>query len=415
MFPILTDILTSTWLIHDERKEAYAALLLSLLKGERISEEGFEKARERNRSYVTSKSLVGHLSLSDANIPEGSIAVIPIRGEIMKYDQFCGPRGSLSITQEIKNADANPKIKSILLVVDSPGGQIDYTDILADTIKNSKTPIIAYIEGMAASAAYWIVSGASKIIASSDIDRIGSIGTMLFFADLQPYYEKQGVKFHEIYATKSTDKNKDVRDVLEGKYDNYRKGVLDRFNEKFHSSVKENRPGLDESTLTGKMFFAPEAITMGLIDEIGSMEYALQQTDIEVEVTDPEEANKEKSKNSDNMKITQKFAAIWNRLFGADEKAEEKEVTPEMMQQLNDQLSTLETSVKELTTAKEKAEKDLLTTKTELEALTQKYEKLKAEDAGGETTAKKDKDKISSESGEAVYAHDRIADQYLGK
>ena len=79
MFPILTDILTSTWLIHDERKEAYAALLLSLLKGERISEEGFEKARERNRSYVTSKSLVGPLSLSDANIPEGSIAVIPIR------------------------------------------------------------------------------------------------------------------------------------------------------------------------------------------------------------------------------------------------------------------------------------------------------------------------------------------------
>ncbi len=414
MFSILTDILTSTWLIHDERKEAYAALLLSLLKGERISEEGFGKAREKNRSYVTSKSLVGRLSLTDVNIPEGSIAVIPIRSEIMKYDQFCGPRGTISITEDIKNADSNPRIKSILLVVDSPGGQVTHTDILSDTIKNSKTPVIAYVEGMAASAAYWIISGAKKIIASSDIDRIGSIGTMLFFADLQPYYEKEGVKFHEFYATKSTEKNKDINDVLDGKYDDYRKNVLDRINEKFHASVKANRPGLDESTLTGKIFFAPEAIKMGLIDDIGSMDYALEQADVEVKITDPIEVNKEKFKNSNNMKITQKFTAIWNRLFGADEKAEEKEVTPEMMQQLNDQLSTLETSVKDLTTAKEKVEEDLLTTKTELETMTQKYEKLKAEDAGGETTAKKDKDKISSESGEAVYAHDKIADQYLG-
>jgi len=48
---------------------------------------------------------------------------------------------------------------------------------------------VAYIEGMAASAAYWIISGASKIIASSDLDRIGSIGTMLMVEDLQPSLE----------------------------------------------------------------------------------------------------------------------------------------------------------------------------------------------------------------------------------
>ena len=87
------------------------------------------------------------------------------------------------------------------MVVDSPGGQVTGTDLLAEAIKNSATPIVAYIEGMAASAAYWIISGASKIVASSDLDRIGSIGTMLMVEDLKPFFEAQGVKFHEVYAS----------------------------------------------------------------------------------------------------------------------------------------------------------------------------------------------------------------------
>jgi len=57
------------------------------------------------------------LDLPIPNIPEGSVAVIPIRSEILKYDQPCGPRGTQSILTDVKSADQNPNIKSILLVV----------------------------------------------------------------------------------------------------------------------------------------------------------------------------------------------------------------------------------------------------------------------------------------------------------
>jgi protease IV len=424
MIPILKDILTSDWLIHNERKDVYAALLLSLLKGERISmhEDDNEDAensenRSKNRSYVISKSLVGRdqrISLRDAQIPEGSIAVIPIRDEIFKYDQMCGPRGSMSILDDLKLAESNMNIKSILLVVDSPGGQVSYTDILADAVKNCGKPVIGYVEGMAASAAYWIVSGCTKIIASSELDRVGSIGTMLYFADLQPYYEKEGVVFHEVYATLSKDKNKDINDLLDGKYDDYRKNTLDRINQKFLSGVKENRPSLSASTLTGKIFFAPDAIQLGLIDEIGTMEYAIEQadnTEVPEEIPapgstpDPDSEPENKNSKTDTMKLGTKLTAIFSLLFGKEETAEEKELTTE-------NLETLNGKVKELQDANSKLTTDLQTAKTDLIEVTGKYNKLKNEDAAEETTAGKDKDKIEGddEDPSAGFKHNQVAD-----
>jgi len=181
------------------------------MKGEALSETDSSLARERNRPFVIcgDAHLPERTGFADTAIPEGSVAVIPIRSEILKYDLPCGPRGSQSILSDIKQSDQNPSIRSILLVVDSPGGQVTGTDLLADAIAKCETPVVAYIEGMAASAAYWIVSGAKRIIASSDLDRIGSIGTMLLVEDLQPAFEKLGVKFHEIYASLSTEKNLD--------------------------------------------------------------------------------------------------------------------------------------------------------------------------------------------------------------
>ena len=260
------------WLIEGERSAAYASMILSLLKGERISQEDSSLARQRNHPFVISSSgrQTQIQTLSDESFAGSSTAVIPIRSEILKYDQPCGPRGSQSILQDIKMADKHPDIGSILLIVDSPGGQVTGTDLLADAIRDAEKPVVAYIEGMAASAAYWIISGADKIIASSDLDRIGSIGTMLMAQDLQPALEKLGVKFHEVYASLSTDKNNDFNQVLSGNYDAYRSNVLDVINSKFLSTVRANRSKLGEVTLSGKVYFAREAIALGLIDEIGS-------------------------------------------------------------------------------------------------------------------------------------------------
>jgi len=406
MNPILAEIFSGAWLISNERSAAYASILLSLIKGESFSEGDSAISRERNRSYVISGTgdQKQRFGFSDTNIPEGSVAVIPIRSEILKYDQPCGPRGTQSILTDVKSADQNPNIKSILLVVDSPGGQVTGTDLLADAISNSTTPVVAYIDGMAASAAYWIISGASKIIASSDLDRIGSIGTMLMVEDLKPALEAEGIKFHEVYASLSVDKNKDFNQVLDGNYEAYQKNVLDVINSKFLSSVKLNRPGLEDSTLTGKIYFAPEAIALGLIDEIGSLDHAISIADSLTNEENIQSINHE-TKKSEPMKIKMTWKAIQSFFKMDPSNLDAQELTDERVQQINDQLATVTARNEELenllsaeTAAKETALSDL--------------ETLRLEDAGTETIAAKAADKIAGGSDNPVFAHDKIADEY---
>lgn len=407
MNKLLAEILNSQWLIDKERAHGYAALFLSLLKGEKAIDIDYGQQRADNKSFcIAAANKVNRYSLDDANIPEGSTAVIPIRGEIMKYDQMCGPRGSMTMTDEIKKADANPKISSIVLVVDSPGGTVDYTDILAEAVASSKTPIISYVEGMAASAAYWIISGSKKIIASSKIDRIGSIGVMMAFADMQPFYEAQGIVFHEFYATKSTDKNKDVNEVLDGKYDNYRKGVLDPINEEFHAAVKNNRPGLNKDVLTGKMFYAPDAIEMGLIDEIGNLDYAIEEAN--------RMASEQRINQSNNKEMKIKMNAAWLAImsfFGFDS-AKENELTEESIEKLNnelqsrgDRITQLEKELNDANTAKAEsekakadAEKALEEQKGQTAKVQKEFDDFKASDASEETKAAKLKDEMAKQA-----------------
>ena len=406
MNPILTEILSNAWLISKERSNAYASIILSMLRGESFSSSDHSLARERNRSYAISG--VGDQSqkfgFSDSNIPEGSVAIIPIRSEILKYDQPCGPRGSQSILTDVKSADQNPNIRSILLVVDSPGGQVTGTDLLADAIKNSDTPIVAFIEGMAASAAYWIISGASKIIASSDLDRIGSIGTMLMVEDLQPALEAQGVKFHEVYASLSVEKNADLNQVLDGNYEPYQKNVLDVINSKFLSTIKSNRSAVDDSTLTGKMYFATEAIALGLIDEIGSLEYAISVAAALSPVI-TEFSIQNETKNLEPMKINNTWKAIQGFFKMDPADLEAQELTMERVQQLNDELGNVTTRNQELETLLSDEQQSHADTKATLQA-------LQSEDAAIPIVATKDADKIESSADEPVYAHDKIADEF---
>lgn len=410
MNPLLTEILSGPWLINTERSAAYAAFLISLIKGERFFEGDSSLARERNRPYVIAGTgdQKQRYGFSDDGIPAGSVAVIPIRSEILKYDQPCGPRGTQSLLSDVKTAEQDPNIMSMVLVVDSPGGQVTGTDLLAEAISSSTKPVIAFIDGLAASAAYWIIAGADKIIASSDLDRIGSIGTMLMVEDLRPALEQSGVKFHEVYASLSTDKNAEFNEVLEGKYENYRENVLDVINQKFLASIRSNRPQVDEYALTGKIFFASDAIKMGLVDEIGSFDSALE---LAFQLGKPENVTSEfhEPNKIQTMKIKETWKAILGYFKMDPSDLQAQELTPDQMQQLNDELASVAARNAEL-------ENELAREKEAHALALSELEKLRSEDAGSETVAPKSADKFPGEGDEeTVYSHDRIADEFCGK
>lgn len=210
--------------------------------------------------------------------PHGSIAVISISGAITKHDQECGPDGMQSKASIIKECYSLKNIKGVILKIDSGGGEGTAMRLMSEAISERNKAVIAFIDDFACSAAYGIASGCDYIVANSEVAQMGSIGTYLTIADYEKYYEQKGIRLVEIYATLSKDKNKDYYEALKGNLEPLRK-VADKFNEMFISSIEKNRDGkLTEKREvwgTGKVFFAEEALKLGLIDEINSFSNTL--------------------------------------------------------------------------------------------------------------------------------------------
>ena len=99
------------------------------------------------------------------------------------------------------------------------------------------------------------------------------------FPDYAKYYEKEGIKVHTIYSNLSEYKNEPFELAKEGKYELIKSEVLDPLAQKFQQAVRERREGkLDEKVegiLSGKVFYAEDALKNGLIDSIGSEQKAV--------------------------------------------------------------------------------------------------------------------------------------------
>jgi protease IV len=267
-YKLTSAILKSVWAI-EPRAAIANGTLLSIILNHQQNELQIE---ESPKISAVSKNGYKYDNLESA--PSGSAAIIPIVGELMKYDQLCGPVGTKTIGKWIVEADQHPKINAIVLNIDSPGGTVDGTETLENIIKATKKPIVAFIDGMMCSAALWVGSAADIIIASTPHDEIGSIGVMVSFADVQPYYEKMGIKFHTIRAEQSKEKNEVFYQALAGNYDKIKKEMLNPLADAFIETIRTNRPGTTKEQYTGKVFFAKDVLG-SLVDGIGNLDYAV--------------------------------------------------------------------------------------------------------------------------------------------
>ena len=169
-------------------------------------------------------------------------------------------------------------IGSVVLLLDTPGGEARAASILAPTITNYKKPILSFIDGLNASLGMWLSSGTDEVYLSSKTDELGSIGTYVTIPDFSGWFEKQGIKLHEIYAPQSGDKNKDYRDAIKGNYTAIEKD-LETLTDEFIGFVKNQRGEKATANIkewnTGKMFYAAEAVNLGLADGIRSFDQVI--------------------------------------------------------------------------------------------------------------------------------------------
>lgn len=271
-----------SWLIDSRIVHAYLPQVANLLNGKPVaffSEREQQERRERLSMKVITPAnkLTSKLTSLDEATP-GSVAVIPIQGVIMKEDN-CGSPGTSTIKNRVKEASDHPNIGSIILSMDSGGGSVDGTFELADAIRDCSKPVLAFIDGMACSAGYAIVSGAKEIYASHATAEVGSIGTACTLHDNAGALEKWGYKMHYINADSSPDKNQDYFKAMEGDYSTIKGNILNPTNEIFLNTVRQNRAGkintTKENTLTGKVYLAQAAADFGLIEGIKTFEQAI--------------------------------------------------------------------------------------------------------------------------------------------
>lgn len=285
----LHNILGGVWFIEETFASNYLPLIASYLTapasfGRPRNAASEDKLSEDNAMLFASVKN-GAYQISDyggwsapEDAPKNSVAIININGAITKYDQDCGPSGMLTKANLLSRCYAEDNIKAVVLNIDSGGGEGMGCRVLQEAIAGRNKPVVAFCNDFVASAAYGIAATCDRVVANSDVCRVGSVGTYMTIVDAKGYYEKMGVNLIEVYATKSTDKNQEFYKAIQGDTAPLKK-VCDTYNEGFISSIANARVGViseDQGAwATGKMFFAPEALSLGMIDEIDTFDNVL--------------------------------------------------------------------------------------------------------------------------------------------
>lgn len=232
---------------------------------------------------VKQSHVIGLMSASGAmttynasTAQSGSILRLRMSGVMTADDQLCSD-GIQSLSDTLYSAYSNDNIDGILLDVNSGGGESTAGYILKNALADKNKPVVVHAMTLG-SAALLGTLPASEIIAAGESAKIGSIGSYLSVNNKFLSWYKDN--YTDIYATQSTDKNADFRSLIEGNSAPIQK-MIDKSAKMFQDNVAKSRTlkGNEEkisSTLAGGMFDAVDARSRGLVDGIGSYNYALK-------------------------------------------------------------------------------------------------------------------------------------------
>jgi len=204
---------------------------------------------------------------------EGSVAVIELSGVLTKEsDWLFGGTSTAQAREALSKALADPEAKTILLKIDSPGGTLAGLDDFASDIANAKAqkPVVAYIEDLGASAAYWAASQCDEIHANQSA-AVGSIGAYMVVYDTSAAFAQAGIKTHVFRTGEFKGAGGIMGDELtEVQAEEFQKHIETYFS-LFADAVKRGR-GMSQEKLSavsdGRVFIGSEAKRLGLIDGI---------------------------------------------------------------------------------------------------------------------------------------------------
>jgi len=175
------------------------------------------------------------------------------------------------------------QVVALLLRIDSPGGSVSASDTLYHELLTWKTahkrPVVAFFSGMSTSGAYYLSMAADTLVAHP-ASVTGSIGVIMPGLSIEGLMEKYGVADQTLTSGPFKDTGSLFRDMRPDEKKQLL-SVIDDLYGRFTDVVAAGRPALDKAKIKtladGRIYSAPQALSNGLVDQIGYFEDAVAQ------------------------------------------------------------------------------------------------------------------------------------------
>jgi signal peptide peptidase SppA len=214
----------------------------------------------------------------DARVPQprtqtlaaGQVGVFGVLGQ----SDWFADTDYAAIRANVRRALADPSVKTVDLVVDSPGGSVLGLPETAGVIHaaNRVKPVRAFVTGIAASAAYWLASQASTITLTPS-GEVGSIGVLDLHADITGALSNAGVKLTAVTAGEHKVERAPFT-PLSDSAKAHMQGAVDAWYGDFLAAIRRGRGTRASSTGNfggGRMLSSRDALSAGLVDFIGGV------------------------------------------------------------------------------------------------------------------------------------------------
>ena len=181
--------------------------------------------------------------------------------------------------EQVNSFRTNDRVKGVVLRIDSPGGAVAPTQELYDELLKlkSKKPLVVSMGTVAASGGYYL-SCASDWIVANPGTITGSIGVIMEFTNMEELFGKLGIRNETIKSGAHKDMGSPFRELTKEERTLLTEMVKD-VREQFVEAVVAGRPVEFEKInpyLDGRIFTGRQALKLGLVDELGNINVALE-------------------------------------------------------------------------------------------------------------------------------------------
>ena len=209
------------------------------------------------------------------------VAVIPLSGTIAAEGTYIFLGSTITpelVKEQLDRAEKDMAVRAIVLRIESPGGAVaPCQEILEEMERVKQTkPIVVSMENMAASGGYYISAKADKIVALPGT-LTGSIGVISQIPNVEGLYEKLGIEMQTFKGGKYKDMYSGLRELTPDEKEIMQQ-MTDEYYKQFVEVVAEGRELSKEqvrSLATGQLYTGNQAKELGLVDELGGLNTAI--------------------------------------------------------------------------------------------------------------------------------------------